>query len=226
MDENLAILRTKKISLFMRQAREKSAQTVDNCAFWLNINREEYLTMESGTVSPSLPQLESLAYFLNSSFGFLLNGPDKEEEIKSSFSQDVNINFLNLRNHIIAVLLKQHRLEKNITLEQFSQMTSIPVDVLEAYEDGTFPVPVVALENLIDALDVPLDKFFSIAGPLGHPSAANNTASSPLEDLPDEMREFISKPVNRPYLDLALRLSKMEADKLRSIAASLLEITY
>ena len=84
----------------------------------------------------------------------------------------------------------------------------------------------VALENLIDALDVPLDKFFSIAGLLGHPSAANNTASSPLEDLPDEMREFISKPVNRPYLDLALRLSKMEADKLRSIAASLLEITY
>ena len=109
MDENLAILRTKKISLFMRQAREKSAQTVDNCAFWLNINREEYLTMESGTVSPSLPQLESLAYFLNSSFGFLLNGPDKEEEIKSSFSQDVNINFLNLRNHVITVLLKQHR---------------------------------------------------------------------------------------------------------------------
>ena len=225
MDENLAILRTKKISLFMRQAREKSAQTVDNCAYWLNINREEYLAMEGSTASPSLPQLESLAYFLNTSFGFLLNGPDKEEA-KSSFSQDVNINFLNLRNHVIAALLKQHRLEKDFTLEQFSQMTAIPVDVLEAYEDGSTPVPVVTLENLIDALDVPLDKFFAIAGPLGHPSAANNTVSSPLEDLPDEMREFISKPVNRPYLDLALRLSKMEADKLRSIAASLLEITY
>jgi transcriptional regulator with XRE-family HTH domain len=49
-----------------------------------------------------------------------------------------------------------------------------------------------------------------------------------LEDFPDiseELREFITKPVNLPYLELAMRLSRMDAKKLRDIAESLLEIT-
>jgi len=49
-----------------------------------------------------------------------------------------------------------------------------------------------------------------------------------IEEFPgisDELREFITKPVNVPYLELAMRLSRMDAKKLRDIAESLLEIT-
>lgn len=49
-----------------------------------------------------------------------------------------------------------------------------------------------------------------------------------IADLPgisEELREFISKPVNTPYLELAMKLSRMDANKLRDIAESLLEIT-
>jgi transcriptional regulator with XRE-family HTH domain len=50
----------------------------------------------------------------------------------------------------------------------------------------------------------------------------------PIKDFPglsDDLREFITKPVNVPYLELAMKLSRMDANKLRDIAESLLEIT-
>jgi hypothetical protein len=37
--------------------------------------------------------------------------------------------------------------------------------------------------------------------------------------------EFVSKPVNRPYLELAQRLSKTNVENLRAVAEGLLEIT-
>ena len=44
--------------------------------------------------------------------------------------------------------------------------------------------------------------------------------------LPVEVQEFITKPVNMPYLLLAQRLSGMPVEKLRAIAEGLLEITF
>jgi hypothetical protein len=45
-------------------------------------------------------------------------------------------------------------------------------------------------------------------------------------DLPPEVQQFVAKPVNRPYLELAMRLSDLSAEKLRAVAEVLLEITY
>ena len=39
------------------------------------------------------------------------------------------------------------------------------------------------------------------------------------------MQQFVSKPVNQPYLELAQRLSEMSVERLRSVAEGLLEIT-
>ena len=41
----------------------------------------------------------------------------------------------------------------------------------------------------------------------------------------EELRAFVSKPSNIPFLELAMKLSKMDAKKLRDIAESILEIT-
>ena len=45
-------------------------------------------------------------------------------------------------------------------------------------------------------------------------------------ELPPDLQSFVCKPVNRPYLDIALKLSELPVDKLRILAESLLEITY
>jgi hypothetical protein len=44
--------------------------------------------------------------------------------------------------------------------------------------------------------------------------------------LPPELQNFVCKPVNLPYLELAKKLSGMSTDKLRSLAEDILEITF
>jgi hypothetical protein len=44
-------------------------------------------------------------------------------------------------------------------------------------------------------------------------------------DLPPELQAFVSQAVNRPYLELAVKLSSMSSEKLRSVAEGLLDIT-
>ena len=44
-------------------------------------------------------------------------------------------------------------------------------------------------------------------------------------ELPKELQDFVCQPVNRPYLELAVKLSSMSTDKLRSVAEGLLDIT-
>jgi len=225
MDDKLAILRTKKTGLFMHKARENMGRSIDDCALWLNINQEDYLAMEEGEQSPSLPQLESLAFFLKTSFDFLHEGPKGEDQNRESFSREINLNLLALRDRIIATLLKQHCQANGQSLDELAELTTIPVDTLENYEKGSVPIPLIDLEELVAKLNLTMDTFFSIRGPLGHASGQVN-ATERENELPVELQEFISKPVNLPYLELAMRLSQMDADKLRSIAASLLEITY
>jgi hypothetical protein len=44
-------------------------------------------------------------------------------------------------------------------------------------------------------------------------------------NLPKDLQDFVCQPVNRPYLELAMKLSSMPRDKLRSVAEGLLDIT-
>ena len=227
MDEKLAILRAKKLGLLIRQARENIAQSIENCASWLNISPEDFGAVENGEAVLSLPQMESLAFFLRTSFNGLIYGPAELSQSEPAFDRELNLHLLVLRDHIISTLLKEHRSEKGLTLEQLAAETNISLDYLQSYEDGSVAVPFIDLEELSEKLALPLDGFFSATGPFSHdPCQSAAESANPVLDLPPDLLEFIAKPVNRPYLELALRLSQLEADKLRAIASSLLEITY
>ena len=53
----------------------------------------------------------------------------------------------------------------------------------------------------------------------------NEEAIQTFLELPEELRQFVSMPVNRPYIELAMKLSNMSRDKLRSVAEDILDIT-
>jgi transcriptional regulator with XRE-family HTH domain len=101
----------------------------------------------------------------------------------------------------------------------------IPPASLTAYELGQSPIPLPQLEAMAARLGVPLEHFLEDEGPVGE---WNNTqrAFERFSQLPPELREFVSRPINESYLRLAQRLSRLPAGELRGIAASLLEITY
>ena len=51
-------------------------------------------------------------------------------------------------------------------------------------------------------------------------------AEPSLAHLPVDVQEFVAKPINIPYLQVAMNLSQMPAETLRQIASGLFEITY
>ena len=53
-----------------------------------------------------------------------------------------------------------------------------------------------------------------------------HVAAERFRQLTPDLRAFIAQPANEGYLRLAQRLSQMPTDQLRSLAESLLEITY
>jgi transcriptional regulator with XRE-family HTH domain len=241
MDDKLAALQAKKIGLFLRKIREENAHTQEECANWLNIELNTYQSIELGNQSPSLPQLESLAYFLKTSFDTLLKGPESLTNSEYSFTREVNDQIVTLRNRVISVMLKQQRNQKSLTIEQLAEATQIQAEVLINYESGTVPIPLTELEKIVDSLGVKLEELFASTGPFTHLTGSeqirepvlvtsSEMPSSPTTsdglDLPEDIKQFVLKPINRPYLELAMRLSKLEAEKLRDIATSLLEITY
>jgi hypothetical protein len=70
-----------------------------------------------------------------------------------------------------------------------------------------------------------VESFFDRVGPIGQ-WLMNEEAIRDFLRLPLELRQFVAMPVNRPYLELAMKLSNMSKDKLRSVAEDLLDITF
>ena len=95
---------------------------------------------------------------------------------------------------------------------------------LENYETGKTPIPLPELEQLSSLLNQTLKYFFDRQGLVGAWTTRQQRVKQFLT-LPDELQDFVSKPVNQPFLELAQRLNEMPVDKLRAIAEGLLEIT-
>ncbi|MCK7481554.1 MAG: hypothetical protein M0C28_33540 [Candidatus Moduliflexus flocculans] len=66
--------------------------------------------------------------------------------------------------------------------------------------------------------------FFDRSGPIGQ-WLTNEEAIQNFLELPRNCASSSALPVNRPYLELAMKLSNMSRDKLRSVAEDLLDIT-
>jgi hypothetical protein len=76
-----------------------------------------------------------------------------------------------------------------------------------------------------DTLKIPLTDLFVQSGKVGKWRRQQEMMDQ-FVTLPEEIQSFVTQPVNRPYVELAMKLSNLPADKLRSVAEGLLEITY
>jgi len=112
----------------------------------------------------------------------------------------------------------------SISIRNLAQETGISGARIKAYELGERPIPLPELEVLVKTLGGRVESFFDRSGPIGQ-WLMNEEAIQNLLDLPMEMRQFVALPVNRPYLELAMKLSSMSRDKLRSVAEDILDIT-
>ena len=219
---NTHTIRAKKLGVLIRDARLTAGRSIPDCAAAMGVGVEIYEAFELGDQSPSMPELEFLAYYLDIPLEHFWG----QETLSARLEKNrVDIQKLTtVRQRVIGVLLRKARLEAEKTLEDVAQAAGLPLEDLEAYEYGELPIPVPVLEQLIGILNCELRDFQDQKGPVGV-WFIQQRAMRDFKELPPELQEFVSRPINRPYLELAQRLSEMSVDKLRGIAEGLLEIT-
>src|SRR5215208_2629247 len=217
-------IRTKKLGVLIRDARLSARRSVQECAEAIGVRKSVFRSFEEGLRSPSLPELEALVFYLDLSLDHFWGRQTKSTAVAPHLKVDLP-KLLGLRQRKIGALLRQERMNASISIRNLAGKTGIAGSRIKAYELGERAIPLPELELLLSTLGGRIESFFDRNGPIGQWMLSEEAVQNFVE-MPVELREFVSQPVNRPYLELAMKLSNMSRDKLRSVAENLLDITY
>jgi transcriptional regulator with XRE-family HTH domain len=216
-------IRTKKLGVLIRDARLAARRSVQECAEALSIRKSVFRAYEEGERAPSLPELETLVYYLDLPIDHFWGKETKSDSPSRHEKLDLQ-RLLPLRQRKIGALLRQERMKASVSIRTLAHETGIISSRIKDYELGERPIPLPELEVLVRTLGGRIESFFDRHGPVGQWMISEEAVEQFLE-MPIELRKFVTLPVNRPYLELAMKLSNMSRDKLRSVAEDLLDIT-
>jgi transcriptional regulator with XRE-family HTH domain len=217
-------LRKKKLGILMKDARLPWERSIEDCARVMAVAPDEYQSYENGLKSPSLPQLEAFAYYLSIPMDHFWNEHSISEEFPLRETEKI-LQRNQIRNRFISTHLRQVREENGLSQDELAEQSGLDTAHIDLYEGGKVAIPLPELEAVVKALKMDIHDLFDRHGKIGA-WEMKEESNARFQELPDDLREFVSMPVNQPYLELAKRLSEFPTEKLRAIAESLLEITY
>jgi transcriptional regulator with XRE-family HTH domain len=216
-------IRYKILGLLLIDARNKSQKGLKECASAMGVSIAHLKSYESGALAPTLPELEAYAYFLDLPISHFLGEKllvEESDDSPTSIDQ-----FIEIRQRLIGTAFRLARSEAKLTYKRISELTSISASKMKRYETGEYPIPLPELELLSRILNVPIESLMAQSGKVGN-WRKKMLRSEFFFQMPEQLQEFACKPVNKPFLELAEKLSSLPADKLRAVAEGLLEITY
>jgi transcriptional regulator with XRE-family HTH domain len=216
-------VRSRKLGVLIRDARLAARKTYKECAEATGVTSGVFRAYEEGRRAPSLPELEFLAFFLNLPMRHFWSKEVHSDDVPPAISLNLPA-LIGIRQRLVGAHLRQEREKASMSLRELAEQSGLPVVRLRAYELGARPISVPELEALIVLLGGQVEAMFDQTGPIGQWLAREKAIQDFLQ-LPLEMQNFVCKPINRPYLDLAIKLSGMSTDKLRALAEDLLDIT-
>ncbi|HXD11805.1 MAG TPA: helix-turn-helix transcriptional regulator [Anaerolineales bacterium] len=217
-------IRSKTLGLLIRDARTAARRSVTECSQAIGIKPGLFRAYEEGRKAPSLPELEALVYFLDLPIDHFWSKEIKSGKPLPHEKLDL-AKLLAVRQRKIGALLRQERMNASVSIRNLAHATGISSARIKSYELGERPMPLPELEALAKSLGGRIESFFDRTGPIGQWLMGEEAIRDFLE-LPIELRQFVALPVNRPYLELAMKLSNMSKDKLRSVAENILDITF
>jgi len=217
-------LRTKKLGLLVLDARLAANKNLNEVANAIGVSSRTLGEIESGKKAISLPELEALAFTLDMPLEHFWGNKAKSVE-NTAKALPRTAQFIELRQRIIATTLRMARQKADISLHALAEKAGISESQLKRFEGGDTPIPLPALEQIAVTLDLSVDDLMVGRGKVGDWRQQQDILQK-FSELPLEVQQFVCKPINRPYLDLAMRLSDLPVDRLRTVAEGLLEITY
>jgi len=198
-------IRNKILGVLIKDARIAAGKTIDDCAKIIGVSSHRIEGFEHGNQAPSLPELETLAFFLD----VPLTNFWGQHSLTTSHQEKEYPNFqrlITLRTRIISVLLRKARLESGMSLSELAKCV-LPT-----------------LEILSGTLNYQINFFFDKNGVIGE-WIRQQKATQVFLELPSDLQNFVTKPINKPYLMIAQKMSGMSVEKLRALAEGLLDIT-
>ena len=217
-------IRAKKLGILIRDARMASRRSTKECASAINVTNGIFKAFEEGRKAPSLPELETLVYYLELPIDHFWSSESLSDTPDRIDALDLP-RLTGLRHRMIGALLRQERMDASLSMKSVAEQTGISTSRLKRYEMGERPIPLPELEIILKVLGGRIEPFFDQGGPIGQ-WMTQQRAIQQFLDMPPELQNFVCQPVNKPYLDLARKLSEMSTDKLRSVAEDLLDITF
>lgn len=221
-NEKAIHLRAKIIGLHLRDARLAAGKSMKELGDVIGLSSGTISSIEQGANSPSLPELELLAFYLGTPINHFWSAQVVSQEPHPMARLETG-NLLALRHRAIAAMLRQARTEKNLSQKDLADRTGISSSRIRRYESGETPVPLPELEVLAASLGYPVDQFTDSSGPVGE-WINRQRAEEKFAELPRTLKEFISDSKNKPYLEIAQRLKGISVEKLRALADSLEEL--
>lgn len=216
-------LRAKKLGILIRDARTALRRTAKECAEAIGVTPGIFRAYEEGRKAPSLPELETLVYYLKIPIDHFWGSESISDE--GDLPPDLDLPRLTaIRHRMIGAFLRQERMQASLSMKAVAEQVGIPAGRLKSYELGERPIPLPELEALLRVLDGQIEAFFDQGGPVGRWIKQQKSIQQ-FTAMPVELQDFVCQPVNRPYIELAVKLSEMSTDKLRSVAENLLDIT-
>ncbi len=214
-------LRGKMLGVRLQEAREARGKTRRQCAQAMGISAARLAAFETGKRSIPLPELEVLSFLIDQPLSGLVTTkkPETATSAKADFAQLVT-----LRQRMVGTRLAELRKKQGKSRDELAQAVGLGKGRLATFESGRQPIPVPVLEDLATALGTTLAGFVIAGGPVGERVALLESFDQ-FGHMPQDVRDFVSQPVNEPYLRLAMRMSQLSAERLRGIAEGLLEIT-
>jgi transcriptional regulator with XRE-family HTH domain len=217
-------LRSRKLGVLIRDARLAARKSIPECAQIIGVTPGSFKAWEEGRKAPSLPELEVLSYSLNLPLHRFWSKETSYNDAPLTDGMNLPA-YIGIRQRLIGALLRQEREKTSISLRTLSEQTGFSTARLKAFELGEHPISLPELEGLITFLGGQIEGFFDQAGPIGLWMNQQKAIQDFLK-LPPDIQKFACKPINIPYLELAMKLSSMSTDKLRSVAENLLDITF
>lgn len=212
--------RAKLLGELIRNARLHSRRAISDVATILDIDEASYKQIEAGEKMVSLPDLEVLAIFFKVPMGYFWGSTELEDTAFADYTD-----FMALRHRVIGLMVRQKRLRSRKSLTDLAKALGVDEDVVKQYESGAGKIPFLHLEQISRFLGVPITFFVDDEhGPLARHEAEQNLLKI-FADMSTDMQVFLTNPTNASYLETAHRISQMDVERLRDVAAGILDIT-
>lgn len=240
MAEELASVdRRQALGARLLRARLAAGKSPADSGALLGCSTNVIHSFESGRKSPTLPQAEALADLYGVPVGYFWQTEPSPDLTGLAQAPDVVKQRMLLRQKLIGVRLRQARQCAGKAIKEAAAALRVSGRRINQYECGEREISLADLEVLAELYGLALEEFMLCQEVKSPTPASAALAASPipapelpaacgpdLSHLDPELQAFVAKPINTLYLEAALKLSRLSVFDLRSLAESLLEITY